>query len=189
VAKPSRSGTGIITSRIGLGELEYRFPLQAMKSDDAVLLLRATAQARRVDQITRTNNSILKDYCAKMKNNSLFIKWFVSSVQAGKRPEEILLNSTLFLDYCLENVFNHVSEDARLLLKVMVSIPGPHSQAILSYLTQLSIDRLQAALQQLITANMLILVAQPKEAGYDSFYDLGELPRQYMLKTSSSLGR
>jgi len=87
----------LITSRVGLGELEYRFPLDGMKVDDAVALLRATAQVRRADQLIRTSNSTLRAYCSKMESNPLLIKWFVSCVQSGKRVEEVLQSSQVFL--------------------------------------------------------------------------------------------
>jgi|GEM_PF-555644 len=173
----------LITSRIGLGELEYRFPLRTLKDEDAISLLRATAQVRRVEQITRTSNAVLKEYCSKMTNNPLFIKWFVSCVQSGKRPEETLQNPKVLLDFCLANVVEHLSDDARLVAKAMVSITEPQTQSLLSYLTELDGDRLQLALQQLITANIATLVALPAADGYESSYDLGYLPRLYLLKS------
>ena len=173
----------LITSRVGLGELEYCFPLRAMKDDEAVSLLRATAQVRRAGQIVRTNNTTLKMYCKKMKNNPLFIKWFVSSVQSGKRPEDALQNSSIFLDYCLSNVIEHLSADAQFLARAMVGIPGPHAQPMLAYITEMDGDRLQLALQQLVTANVAILNAQPTATGYESLYDLGDLPRLFLLKS------
>ncbi len=182
LSRISSSSKVLITSRVGLGELEYRFPLRAMKDQDAVALLRATAHVRRVEEITRTSNAILNGYCRKMNNNPLFIKWLVSCVQSGKRPEDALQNSTIFLDYCLSNVVDHVSDDARFLARAMLAVSGPHSQPILAYLTEFDGDRLQLALQQLITTNIAALNSQPTNAGYESLYDLGELPRQYLLK-------
>jgi LuxR family glucitol operon transcriptional activator len=177
----------LITSRVGLGELEYRFPLRAMKDEEAVSLLRATAQVRRVPELTRTNNTALKTYCRKMKNNPLFIKWFVSCVQSGRRPEEALINSAILLDYCLSNVVDYLSDDARFLAKAMVGVPSPHAQPVLAYLTEFDGDRLQLALQQLITTNIAILGTQPTAGGYESLYDLGDLPRLYLLKSHPPL--
>jgi len=127
-------------------------------------------------------NSVLKDYCTKMKSNPLFIKWFVSCVHSGKRPEEALLNSNIFLDYCLANVVGFLSQDARLVAKAMLATSGPHTQPILSYLTNLDGQRLQIALQQLITANIAMLIAQPTENGITSLYELADLPRAYFLR-------
>lgn len=56
LAKITSSSKVLITSRIGLGELEYRFPVQGFKLENAVALLRATAQARRVDQLLYRSN-------------------------------------------------------------------------------------------------------------------------------------
>jgi cold shock CspA family protein/tetratricopeptide (TPR) repeat protein len=173
----------LITSRVGLGELEYPFPLTAMTDDECVSLLRAIAQVRRVPQITKTNNSILKGYCKKMKNNSLFIKWFVSVVQAGKRPEEALADQTMFLDYCVSNVVEYLSEDAGVVAGAMLAVPGTHSQPFLAYLTGLDGDRLHIALQQLITTNVAVMSPTPTPTGYETLYELGDLPRGYLLKS------
>jgi LuxR family glucitol operon transcriptional activator len=137
-----------------------------MKDEEAVSLLRAIAQVRRVEPIVRTNNTTLKTYCRKMKNNPLSIKWFVSSVQSGKRPEDAVQNSGIFLDYCLANVVEHLSSDAQFLARAMVGIPGPHAQPMLSYITEMDGDRLQRALQQLITANVAILTRIPRMVPY-----------------------
>jgi len=118
-----------------------------------------------------------------MESNPLFIKWFVSCVQSGKRAEEVLQNSQVFLDYCLRNVIEFLSEDARLVAKAMIAVAGPHTQAVLSYLTRLEGERLQIALQQLMVANVVTLVGQPGGSGIASAYDLAELPRRYLLKT------
>src|SRR5208337_2462221 len=91
----------LITSRIGLEELEYRFPVHRLKIENAVALLRSIEKVRQVDQLVRTDNRILREYCIKMEKNPLFIKWFVSCVQSGRRPDEVLQNTDIFFGILL----------------------------------------------------------------------------------------
>ena len=180
LSKLNGSSKIVITSRVSVGELDYRFRLASMSSEEAVQLLRATAQVRRVNELVKTKNDSLKSYCTRMKNNPAFIKWFVTAVQCGKRPEEVLVAPRIFLDFCLSNVYNYLSIDAKNIAKAMLAVPGKHAQPVLSYLTDLEDDRFQEALQQVVTTNIAIRSTSPTEGG--TFYELCDLPRLYLLK-------
>jgi len=125
----------LITSRVGIGELNYTFQLRGMGQDEARQLIRATAQARRVVQLNQVSNDQLNSYCARMKNNPAFIKWFVTAVQCGRRPEEVFARPELFLDFCLSNVYKYLSSVAILIANALVTVTGQHSQPVLAYLT------------------------------------------------------
>ena len=172
----------IITSRIGLGAYEYPFHLREMRESDAVQLLRALVKARQVPSLASTDNKNLVGYCARMHNNPGFIKWFTSAVQVGRRPEEILQNPALFLDFCMSNVYDFLALDSRAVLGVFLSVSGRHSQAGLAYFTRMSVAVLQRALQQLLTTNMLTLASVPRGSSYESFYEVSELARAYLEK-------
>jgi LuxR family transcriptional regulator, glucitol operon activator len=90
LSRISGSSKVIITSRVRLGELEFRYPLSSMPLDDATHLLRSTAVARGVTSVAKMKTATLRTYCRRMKNNPAFIKWFVALVQIGQRPEEVL---------------------------------------------------------------------------------------------------
>ena len=172
----------LITSRLGTGEMNYRFPLSGLSEVDSLQLLRATAKVRRVPDLVAVKNESLRGYCARMKFNPGFIKWFVSAVQCGRRPEDVLANPQIFLDFCLSNVYEYVGDDARKIAKAMLAVPGKHTQAVLSYITKMDGDRFQAALQQLWSANLVSMLTTPTETGFETVYELSELPRLYILK-------
>jgi cold shock CspA family protein len=172
----------LITSRIGLGSFEYPFKLQAMDESDALQLLRALARVRGVADLVKISNPQLAAYCRRMKNNPGFIKWFVSAVQAGKRPEDVLSNSSMFLEFCMSNVYTYLSEDSRKVLRSMLCLSGRWSQAELAYLNQMEPLDLQRALQQLLTTNMIIMSSLPVGLSYESQYDLSDLARAFLSK-------
>lgn len=172
----------MITSRVGVGELDFPFRLSGLGTNDARHLLRATARVRRVQILAQETNEKLSEYCVRMKNNAAFIKWFVTVVQCHTRPEDVLAKDTLFLDFCLSNVYSYLDDNARKVANALLAIPGRHSQPVISYLSGLDGDAFQSALRQLITTNIVIISPVRTQWGSESYYELGELPRRYITK-------
>jgi Tfp pilus assembly protein PilF/predicted transcriptional regulator len=172
----------LITSRIGVGAFENPVRLQSLTPDDAVLLLRALAKSRGVDGLVRTSNKNLAVFCARMKNNPGFIKWFVAAVQAGKRPEDVLAHPDLFLDYCMSTVYDFLSDASRCVLNTMSAVPERHSQAELAYLSDLDYMDIQRSLQQLLSTNMIHMESIPRSASFETRYGLSDLARAYLQK-------
>lgn len=172
----------LITSRIGVGAFEYPYKLTQMDETDAVQLLRASARIRGVEKLFSLPQFQLSIYCKKMNNNPGFIKWFVSAVQTGKRPEEVLSNTDVFLEFCMSNVYHFLSNDARKILTTMLCIPGPQSQAELVFLNDLDAFGLQRFLHELLRTNMVIMSSTPVGSSFESTYELSDLARQYLVK-------
>lgn len=172
----------LITSRIGLGAFEFPYKLQPMTEGESVQLVRALAKTRQARDLVKMQNSPLAAYCARMHNNPGFIKWFVAAVQAGRRPEDVLQNPHLFLDFCMSNVYEYLSEDSRSVLRGMLCVPGRHSQAQLAFLTRLDVLPLQRSLQQLLTTNMVVMSSVPRGSSFESQYEISDLARAYLGK-------
>lgn len=172
----------LITSRIGLGDFERRIKLGPLSENDSVHLLRIISKLRGLDALFKRPHAQLLDFCRRLKCNPGFIKWFVAVVQAGRRPEDALANPTLFLDYCLANVFEYLGPEAKLLLRVMQAIPKQHSLAELAYYSELEIGSLQPAVQSLLSTNMVLMSAATDRNGAETCYILSELTREYLLK-------
>ncbi len=172
----------LITSRVGVGAYEHPLKLDALSNYEAVQLLRALTKARGLNKLLNVSNQVVAGYCDQMKKNPGYIKWFVSAVQAGARPEEVLADSTLFLDFCMSNVYSFLSEDSRTILQTLQYASGARSQAELAFLSDLDSVSLQRGLQQLLTTNMVNMLPVPKGASFHSTYDISELAREYLGK-------
>jgi LuxR family transcriptional regulator, glucitol operon activator len=176
----------LITSRLSVGAYDWPYKLQPMNSAEAVQLLRGLAEIRNTPHIVNMSNLKLAGYCEQMKNNPGWIKWFVSAVQTGKRPEDVLANPDVFLDFCMENVYGHLSEESRTLLKSMLVVPGQLSQAELAYLNSAddmmeSLD-VQKAILELLTTNMVTMTSVTIGSSFSSQYEISELAREYLSK-------
>jgi tetratricopeptide (TPR) repeat protein len=172
----------LITSRIGLGAFEYPVKLEAMSESDAINLLRATARIRGVENLGKMPNKKLAGYCNRMKKNPGYIKWFLAAVQAGKRPEEVLAQSDMFLDFCMSNVYEYLAEDSRKVLQAMLCVPGQHSQAELTFLSDMDVLELQRSVQELLRSNMVIMSSTAVGSSFESHYALSDLARAYLAK-------
>ncbi|WP_166435902.1 NB-ARC domain-containing protein [Cellulomonas shaoxiangyii] len=170
----------LITSRIGLGSLEIPLRLGPLEANDGVTLLRATARTRGVGALASAPQEVLERFIHKMRSHPLYIKWFVSVIQAGRRPEDALSGSGNFLDFCMSNVYEFLSDESLAALRCLQALPGRHSQAAIAELTDLPADALQEALAQLITTNFVSLQPVARGGGVRSEYELTEFARTYL---------
>jgi LuxR family transcriptional regulator, glucitol operon activator len=172
----------LVTSRIGLGALDFPIKLEPMEAAESIQLLRGLATIRGVSQLVQMPNSSLVGYCNRMKHNPAYIKWFVSAVQVGVRPEDALAKSDTFLDFCMSNVYGHLSEESRSVLNAMLCVQGRQTQAELAFIVGMAVLDFQKALQQLLTTSMIVMSSAPRGLSYESYYSLSELARSYLLK-------
>lgn len=172
----------LITSRVALGELEYPEKIGPFDDQAAVDLLRKFARVRQVSDIVKANNKSLSNYCRRMKNNPLWIKWFVELVQSGKRAEDALANTSEFMEFAFENVYGNLSEAGREILDVLVTVPGENGQAELAFLTNQDLHTLEAALTELLKTSMLRRNTKVQQENYETTYEVLETSRKYLIK-------
>lgn len=172
----------IITSRIGLGAYEYPVKLQGIDESYASQLLRVLAKIRGVDTLSTLEEKTLRVYANRMYCNPSYIKWFVSSVQTGLSPESVLQNSNMFLEFCMSNVYQYLSVNARNLTSAMQCAPGLRDVPELSYMTDFDSLTINKALQELMSTNMLSQSSKAKGASIKNTYQLSELARSYLGK-------
>ena len=172
----------IITSRIGLGAYEYPVKLNGIAEEFGSQLLRTLAKIRNVESLYKLPELTLKTYVNRMKRNPSYIKWFVSCVQTGLPPEKVLQNSNLFLEFCMSNVYRYLSADARFITDSMQCAPGLKDIPELAYLTNFDSLKIQKAIQELMSTNMLYQTSEAKGSSVKTTYELSEIARLYLGK-------
>lgn len=172
----------LITTRIRMGAFEFPIQLDPLTSPEATQLLRATAKVRECGRLVAMPDVKLAEYCKKMRNNPLHIKWFVSAVQAGQRPESVLADEKIFLQFCLSNVFNIISDDGRKLVRTILSLGGSYTVAELSFLTSMDQTTLFKAIGELTRTNMFFSISTPTDASFETKYELSQLARAYLSR-------
>lgn len=172
----------IITSRIGLGAFEYPVKLEGIEEHYGSQLLRSIAKARGVHALAKIEEEVSRRYVGRMHRNPSYIKWFVSCVQTGKAPETVLQNSDLFLDFCMTNVYDYLSDSAQQLISSLLCAPGLKDVAELAYLNSFDSLAAQKSIQELMATNMLSQASKSKGASIKTTYELSELARSYLGK-------
>lgn len=169
----------LFTTRIGLGAMDFPIKLSPFSEKEAEFYFRRTSEVWGVNDLSRIPKQEIKKYLNKLKNNPLFIKWFVQTVRTGKRPQSILANPKILLEYCLQNVLDYLDDDSRTALSAMISTKPPHSFALLAYYTEFDNVRLQKALVQLIACNVVSMKIE-KSLG-EEYYSVSDLARMYVV--------
>jgi LuxR family transcriptional regulator, glucitol operon activator len=172
----------LITSRVGLGAFEAPYKLSPLQSGEAIQLLRATANSHGINQLAQGRNDTLGKYCHEMHYSPGFIKWFVLAVASGRSPEEILANPTLFLEFCMSNVYDNLNPESKKVLASLLSVSGVYGQTEISFLCSLEASRVQRALQQLLSSNIVNMTSMRDGTISVTKYSLSDMPRSYLLK-------
>lgn len=145
----------VITSRIGMGAYEVPIKLDGIEEQYAAQLCRQLAVSRNVSVLKRIDEQPLRKYCTRMHCNPGYIKWFVSCVQAGKTPEEILQNSSKFLSFCMSNVHDKLSPEAKNLAGVMQCVSGARTLLEWAEFGDHDTTAILKAMQELLSTNMI----------------------------------
>jgi tetratricopeptide (TPR) repeat protein len=172
----------VITSRIGLGAYEYPVKLKGIDESYASQLLRSISKLRNVETLYKLDENILRKYVNRMHCNPSYIKWFVSSVQTGLNPEYVLQHSDVFLNFCMSNVYEYLSSEARQLTSSLQCAPGLKDIPELAYLNDFDSLCVQKTIQELMATNMLSQASKTKGASVKTTYQLSELARAYLGK-------
>src|SRR5690606_17485142 len=125
----------VITSRIGLGELEYPRTLSGLSENECAKLIREIARIRNSDILLKLPQNTLADIASKLYYNPLALKWFVSTVEMGISPQEVLNNKDDLLNFCLTNVYEKLSDGAISVLNSIRASRRKLSSAEILYLS------------------------------------------------------
>lgn len=109
----------LITSRIGLGELEFPRKLNGLTENEASKLIREIARIRNSETLMKLPSKTLVEISEKLYFNPLALKWFVNTVEMGISPSEVLANKDDLLNFCLTNVYEKLSDGAISILKTI----------------------------------------------------------------------
>ena len=139
VAIPKQSKI-LITSRLGLGELELRYKLDPLDKKTAESLMRRYAKVLNVQLLLSTPEKRIERYCKAVYHNPLLIKWFVSSVATGEDPEKLAARTgstfEAAIKFCFENLFSRLSDAEKLILHVLAAARRPLSHAELYFIIE-----------------------------------------------------
>lgn len=133
----SEFGKVAITSRIGLGYLDYPRKLEPMKEKEAERLLRGFAQILNVPVLYKQLcTEEIQKYVKELFLNPLAIKWFVQAVASGRDPDEAIKNKDSLREYCLSNIYDKFDGQQKAFLHAILVNAKPVSKEEIWFYTE-----------------------------------------------------
>ncbi|AUQ42386.1 NB-ARC domain-containing protein [Yersinia ruckeri] len=174
----------IITTRIGLGEIEYRYKLDKLDDKPSVELMKNMSRLLNVEKLYKKKNDALSQLCKLLYNNPLLIKWYVLAVAAGNTNSELInkqsKNFQEALCFCFESLYDKLGEIEKQLISVIACIRKPVSAVELRFFLSGTPDlQIEEALHQLHNSSMLISTGDKiTQAG--QVYNLTSVAEEYI---------
>ncbi|MDE5562782.1 MAG: hypothetical protein K2J01_04475 [Clostridiales bacterium] len=152
----SENSKVIITSRIGLGEMEYRYVLSGLSDDDLKLYVDTLLELHGKDNFF-TEDEKLKFAKEDLHANPLAIKWFVRGIADGQNPTELLTNKDNLIRFCMSNVYEKLSERAKKIIVIAKIIMKDVAFAELAFVLGNDYDEVEVrgAINELCKCNFL----------------------------------
>lgn len=177
----------LITSRVGLGEVERRYPLKEMTSKDAIVLFRTVAREKGLDSLVQIPDGILSGYVDRMSRYPLAIKWVLGQVAVGKDINMAMGDLTSSTGdvarFCFDHIFLNLLDDAsRLVMYVLAASDNSLPRGVIAHLSAMQNEQLDRSIQKLTIAS-LVIPSQLKsaEGGIETRYALLPLTRNYVF--------
>ena len=125
-------GKVLITSRIGLGEMEHRYKLGGLDNTDVMEYTDTLLSLYGFEGMF--SNTEKYDIAVKqLHSNPLAIKWFVRCLYNGQTVDNVLAHKEDIINFCMSNVYEKLSDKAHEVLNIMVVAGVDLSYAELMY--------------------------------------------------------
>lgn len=108
----------LITSRIGLGEMEHRYKLNGLNEQEVLEYANILLTLYGFEYFY-TDEDKKHIFIEKLHSNPLAIKWFIKCLYNGQSEDEILNHKEDVINFCMENVYEKLSVDAHNVLDIL----------------------------------------------------------------------
>ncbi|MBT9183996.1 AAA family ATPase [Pectobacterium punjabense] len=184
LAEIPNSSKVLITTRIGLGEIEYRYKLDKLDDKPSIELMRNMSKLLNLEKLYTKKSDSLSGLCRTLYNNPLLIKWYVLAVAAGSSNSELInkksSNFQEALGFCFENLYDKLGVVEREAISVIACIRKPVSSVELRfYLNGINEIQIEEALHQLHNSSMLISSGDKQSQGGQK-YSLTGVAEEYI---------
>ena len=128
------------------------------------------------------NDEQLNDICEKLHSNPLAIKWFVANLMKGEPIQSILSNTQDLTFYCMSNVYDKLSQNAKTVLETLLIYNKDSSDAELAYLLELDSIWHRKALNELMATNMIRMKTISNHSEKKSVFSITDFAKEYLYQ-------
>ncbi len=172
----------LMTSRIGLGELEIRYDMPDFSDKDSETLMRVLGSAYGYQAIRQLSERQLRRFCRRLHHNPLLIKWFVQAVGKGSSPDEVLAHEEFegALNFCIANVYSGLTSTAKSIVSTLLAGRRSLSQAQIRELVGVDRVTFDSALLELRQSNVIETLHQEDNS---TLYQISGLVLDYLARS------
>lgn len=174
----------IFTSRVPLGS-DLTVPVGAFTESEGLSYLRALINTYGIESLKKSTNEDLKFFTSRLGNKPLLLKWFALGVSAGVPPHSIVKDPVNAIKFCMENIFDALSNNAKLVTSVLIALPRPASQAVLQHVSEITAANIESAIAELLRFSLVEVV---KENKYEVNYQVKPFARSYAVRVLELMG-
>lgn len=168
----------VLTSRVPLGS-DLPVHVEPFNQDEAVTFLRNLISTYDIGNLRKEKEEKLRLYATRLHNKPLLLKWFALGVKSGLSPSSIVSSPEDALRFCLENVFEALSAQAKKHLAALSVLPRAVSLGVLQHVTKEDIRLLENSLVELMN---FAIVTQESENRYETVYQIKPLAKAYLVR-------
>ncbi len=174
----------LLTSRVGLGEIEWRVPLGALGPIAAKIMMRQLDKRRGLQQLARMSDQQAGKAVEALRRSPLAIRWFVEAVHAGGQPDDLLRDQSAVLQFCMATIYDSLGPEGRKVVDCLLALDAPAAVGQLALLTDLDRDEVLEQIYELQRRAVVNVDTKLSESLSQS-YVLSDMARQYLERFGS----
>lgn len=174
----------LLTSRVGLGEIEVRYELSGFSSKDAITFFRSLVAIYNCSPFKNLSQNKIDHFITVLGKNPLLIKWFILAVCRGHDPETLLTKEALDepLNFFYSKIYDKLDPLAKQILSVLLASRRELTKTQLQELTNSQHIPFSRAIQNLVRSSMVERVSL---ADGTMVFQVGQLVYDYISRNHS----
>lgn len=177
----------LITSRLGLGEIEKRRSLKALTDSEALTLFRSLAREKQLYSLAANSDDTLLPYIRKTCSFPLAMKWAIGQVVIGRDintvTAELAAPESQIAVFTFDTIYSkHLDDADRVVLSALSTDDAAMTKGVLCHLanfTPVAVDRILLKLTQ---ASLVIpTISKTARGDLETRYELLSLTREYIF--------
>lgn len=149
----------LITSRNGIGELEYRYKLLGMNKNDAISYFRELSKYYGLDLYKQNDDEIYTTIKKELYSSPLSIKWYIMGIHNGI-PENTLFSMShknTLVEFCMSNVYEKLLENSKLILQLFQIENMEISSGQIYFYIDIEENEIIKSLNELLATSMILI--------------------------------
>jgi LuxR family transcriptional regulator, glucitol operon activator len=175
----------LFTSRVPLGG-DLSVVVRDFSEQEARQFLRRLADAHSIDRLKQLPTDEIGRYIKRLGAKPLLLKWFALGVASGLEPQRIVANPEAALRFCLENVVDRLSPQAKKVAEILAILPASASLGIVRHVSDMNATDAENGFNEL---RRFALIERDERAGEEHTYNIRPFVKSYLTRVLGKLAR